>query len=82
MKIFMISFGDKTAGTADTIAFHCLIIGDFNLSLWNENVIFPHPGSVAVSSNSISDCGPPWGMNPWEAHFGKTRRQYSETSRS
>ena len=27
MKIFMIYFGDKTAGTADTIAFHCLIIG-------------------------------------------------------
>lgn len=27
MKIFMISFGDKTSGTSDTIAFHCLIVG-------------------------------------------------------
>ena len=27
MKIFVISFGDKTSGTSDTITFHCLIIG-------------------------------------------------------
>ena len=27
MKIFVISFGDKTSGTSDTIAFHCLIVG-------------------------------------------------------
>ena len=27
MKIFVISFGDKTSGTSDIIAFHCLIIG-------------------------------------------------------
>lgn len=54
MKIFVISFGDKTSGTSDIIAFHCLIIGgtarlQFKISGVKITFPRPHPGSLAKS---------------------------------